>query len=118
MLMIGCERTCQFFQSFRTLSAYQFKIFDDCDYLKICKIRSIAYKFKTFYDREFRKICKFHSEEEKRQFFVCFLGASVICDLMSLHIEISQSRISKYSFHKKLITGPQSQDSFLELDFL
>ena len=139
MLMIGCVRTCQIFQSFRTQGAYQFKIFDDCDFLKICKIysnadqskifddcdfckickiHSIACQFKTFYDRDFRKICKFHSEEEKRQYFVCFLGASVMGDLMSLHVEMSQSRVSKYSFHKKLISGQQSQDSFLQLEFL
>ena len=127
MLTIKCVRTCQIFQSFHTQGAYQFKIFDDCDFFKICKIHSNAYQskmfddclsIKTFYDRDFCKICRFHSEEKKRQSIVCFLCASVMGDLMSPHVKIRQSRVSKYSFHKKFISGQQSQDSFPQFEFL
>ena len=131
MLMIGCVRTCQIFQRFRTQgpnkfqilddcdfckiskfhwNAYQFRIFDDCDFFQICKIHSNAYQFWTLYDRDFCKTCKLHSK--KKETVLCvFLGASVMGDLMSLHAEMSQSRVSTYffhSFHKSFINGQQS----------
>ena len=57
-------------------------------------------------------------EEEKRNSALCVFGASVMGDLMYLLIEMSQSRVSKYSFHKKFISGQQSQDSCLQFEFL
>ena len=84
---------------------------------KYAKFIQMPINFEHFMIATFAKYANFIRRRKKNS-ALCVFGASVMGDLMYLLIEMSQSRVSKYSFHKKFISGQQSQDSCLQFEFL